>query len=306
MHLRTRWKVALAGAASVGSLLYGAKAAAFFDFGGNALLADLLANATKQLAVATQSLAELRRSYAEVKKVSEYAEDAAHAARAFQRFSARELGKRFQSQLEAAYPDLERFRRDALEVSGMSGSAWARGTVVLQRLSTYCLADASSGKAVCAELRNELDGQKVLAALWATFGIDAAAQARAVDAEVAAALRADAAQARVSDLQKVRLRGLLRLCNRSTDLGGSHEAKRFAEECSLAAQEAQLLHLAEGQETNVKLSEIARLQALAIAQKNAELRRELAEREARRAALTDGIADLAGQRVSIRSGGLGP
>ncbi len=306
MRSRRYWKVGLAVVASLGSLLYGAKAAAFFDFGGNALLADLLANATKQLAVVTQSLAELRRSYTEVKRVAEYAEDAAQAARAFRRFSARELGKGFESQLDAAYPDLERFRRDALQASGMAESAWARGTTTLQRLSTYCLADGSGGKPACAQLRSELEGQKVVAALSATFGSDATLQAKAVDAEVAAALRGDAAQARVSDLQKVRLRALLRLCNQTTELGGSHEAKRFAEECSLAAKEAQLLHLAEGQETNVKLSEIARLQALGIEQKNAELRRELAEREARRAAITDGIADLAGQRVSIRSGGLGP
>lgn len=302
----THWKVALAGAMSLGGLLYGAKAAAFFDFGGTALLADLLANATKQLAVVTQSLSELRRSYAEVRRVAEYAEDAAQAARTFQRLSVRELGQRFQSQLDVAYPDLERFRREALEVSGMSGSAWAKGAANLERLSNYCIGDASGRTPACAQLRNELTGQKVLAALAATFGSDGTAQAKAVEAEVAAALRADAAQARVADLQKLRLRELLRLCNRTTDLGGSHEAKRFADECSLAAQEAQLLHLAEGQETNVKLSEIARLQALGIEQRNAELRRELAEREARRAALTDGIAGLAEQRVTIRSGGLGP
>jgi len=306
MRFRTHWKVTLAAAVSLGSLLYGAKAAAFFDFGGNALLADLLANATKQLAVTTQSLAELRRSYAEVKKVSEYADDAAQAASSFQRLSGRGFGDRFQSQLDAAYPDLERFRRDALDTSGMAGSPWALGTGALQRLSTYCLADASGGRPACADLRNDLEGKKVLAALSATFGSDGGEQAKAVDAEVAAALRGDAAQARVSDLQKVRLRELLRLCNRSADLGGSHEAKRFAEECSLAAQEAQLLHLAEGQETNVKLAEIARLQALGIEQKNAELRRELAERDARRAALTGGITGLVEQRLSIRSGGLGP
>ncbi len=123
-----------------------------------------------------------------------------------------------------------------------------------------------------------------------------------MDAEVAATIRSDAAQARVSELQKLRLRELLRLCNRTSDLGGSREAKRFAEECGQAAQQAQLLHLEEGQETNVKLSEIARLQALAIEQKNAELRRELAEQKARRAALTGGLEALSQQRVGIRAG----
>jgi hypothetical protein len=274
-------KVGLAGLLSLGALLYGAKAAAFFDFGGNALLADLLANATKQLAVTTQSLAELRRSYSEAKKVTEYADDAADAARSFQRTIGNRFGDRFQSQLDAAYPDLGKYRQEALAATGMGGSPWATGT---------------------GTVRASLEGAKVLSALQATFGGDGPAQARAVDAEVAATIRGDAAQARVGQLQKERLRALLRICNQTSGLGGSREAKRFAEECGLAAQQAQVLHLEEGQETNVKLAEIARLQALAIEQKNAELRRELAEQEARRAALTSGLEGLSRQRVVVRAG----
>jgi hypothetical protein len=282
--MRVTWNrnVTVACCLSLGVLLYGAKAAALFDFGGNALLADLLANATKQLAVTTQSLAELRRSYAEVKKVTEYADDAADAARTFQGTINRRFGDRFQSQLDAAYPDLDRYRREALAASGMGGSSWATGT--------------------SAGVLRGIEGSRMLSALQATFGRDGATQARAVDAEVAATLRGDAAQGRVAELQKARLRELLRLCNRTSTFGESREAKRFAEECGLAAQQAQLLHLEEGQETNVKLSEIARLQALAIEQKNAELRRELAEQEARRAALTSGLEGLSRQRVTIRAG----
>ena len=39
-------------------------------------------------------------------------------------------------------------------------------------------------------------------------------------------------------------------------------------------------------------------------QKNADLKRDLAEQDARRAALTAGLDDLARDRVSIRSGGM--
>jgi hypothetical protein len=42
-----------------------------------------------------------------------------------------------------------------------------------------------------------------------------------------------------------------------------------------------------------------------VEQKNADLKRDLAEQAARRAALTAGLEDLTRQRLSIRSGGLG-
>jgi hypothetical protein len=296
---------AVATAVTLGTLIYGAKAAALFDLGGNALLADLLANATKQLAVTTQSLAELRRSYSEVKKVAQYADDAADAARSFQRFSAQRFGPRFLSDLDAAQPDLERYRRDALGSTGMAGSEWGRGTDPLQQLSTYCL--PGSGPSDCVRLPGPLDGPKVLAALDATFGPGGAreAQARAVDAEVAAAIQGDVAQARVAALQKARVRELLRQCNSIGDASSARDAKRLAEECRAAAEQAQLLHLEVGQETNIKLGQIARLQAVGIEQKNGELKRELAEQAGLREGLTAGLENLAGQRLSIRSGGLG-
>ncbi|MBI5068711.1 MAG: hypothetical protein HZB56_10765 [Deltaproteobacteria bacterium] len=287
--------------------LYGAKAAAFLDIGGNALLADLLANATKQLAVATQSLALLRRSYAEARKVADYAEEAAEAARSFQRVASTRLGDRFLADLDAAGPDLARYRRDALGAAGMSGSDWASGTGTLRGLSTYCLGGAGQGRTGCVKLGNELAAEKVLAALGSTFGRPGtlgALEAGAVDAEVAAAIQGDAAQARLASLQKARVRELLRRCNSASPVATARQAKRVAEECRAAAEQAQLLHLEEGQETNAKLSQLARLQAVGVEQKNGDLKRELTEQAARRAGLTAGLDDLARQRVSIKSGGL--
>jgi hypothetical protein len=307
MRIRFSRKLAVAVVLSAGSVLYGAKAAAFIDLGGDAILADILANTSRQIALMTQSLAELRRSYGEVKRVAQYADDAASAARSFRSSSARQFGARFQSDLDAAYPDLERFRHEALAASGMGESPWAQGTGTLRRLTSYCLADGAAGRPVCIQLRSELENAKLLGALTATFGPSArAAQATAVDAEVAATIRAGAAEARAVDLQKARLRELLRRCNGASEFGDAHEARRFAEECQLAAQQAQVLHLEEGQETNVRLAELARLQAIAVEQKNAELKRELAEREGQRGALTAGLESLVNQRVSIRSGGIQP
>src|SRR5512138_2015675 len=137
MRIRFSRKLAVAAVLSAGTVLYGAKAAAFFDLGGDAILADILANTSRQIALMTQSLAELRRSYGEVKRVAEYADDAASAARSFQRLSSRRFGDRFLSDLDAARPDLERYRFEALGGLGMSRSEWARGTGTLERLSTY-------------------------------------------------------------------------------------------------------------------------------------------------------------------------
>jgi hypothetical protein len=301
-------KTAVAGGIALVTVLYGAKAAAFFDPGADAILADILANTGKQLAVLTQSLAELRRSYGEVKRVAEYADDAVTAARSFRSASASGFGAaRVQADLDAITPDLDRLRGDALAANGMAGSSWTQATATLQKLSTYCVSGALSGSPVCVQLRAQLDNARLLAALATTFGPSSGqAQTRAVDAEVAAAIRGAAAQARAADLQKMRLRELLRLCNGGTSIASGHEAKQFAEECQLAAQQAQVLHLEEGQETNVRLAEIARLQAIAVEQKNAELKRDLAQREGEREALTDGLDVLVGQRVTIHSGGLQP
>src|SRR5512138_841758 len=164
MRIRISRKLAVTLVVSAGSVLYAAKAAAFFDLGGDALLADILANTTRQLALMTESLAELRKSYGEVKRVAEYADDAANAARSFRSFSAKTFGERFQSDLDRAYPDLERFRREALAASGMGASPWAQGTGTLQRLSNYCLSDAAAGRPVCVQMRGELENVKLLAA----------------------------------------------------------------------------------------------------------------------------------------------
>lgn len=266
---------------------YGARAAAFMDFGGDVLLADLLANSIKQLTVATESLAELRRSYDEVRKVAEYADDAANAARSFQGYSALRFGDHFLAETDAIRPNMQQYRDEALGALGVKGTEWAH-------------AGGIHGRA---------DGARVLGALKSTFGGDAAAmptQVMVVDAEVAAAIQGETAQAEVASLQKERVRELLRRCNGSGDVGSTRDAKKVAEECRSAAEQAQLLQLEEGQQTNLKLAQIARLHAVGVEQKNADLKRELAEQQARRQGLTEGFNTLSRQGVSIRTGGLAP
>ena len=135
-------RVVVAVVITVVTVGYGARAAAFMDFGGDMLLADLLINSMKQLAVATESLAELRRSYAEVRKVAEYADDAANAARSFQGYSAQRFGERFLADLDAVRPDVERFRQEALGTLGMKGTDWALTSDVRGRADSALVLDA--------------------------------------------------------------------------------------------------------------------------------------------------------------------
>jgi hypothetical protein len=301
MRARMNRRVIIATVVSTALVLYGRAAA---TPAGDVMLADLLVNSFEQLVKAEQAIVELKKSYDEVRRLADYADDAVNAARAFSGFNARTFGDRFRAELDRAYPDLERFRREALAAHGMAGTPWADGTDTLQRLSTYCFSGGTEG---CVQLRNALDTKRLLGALAATFGPGAgASQVKAVDAEVTAIIRGNSAQERLSGLQKERLRELLRRCNGPSELSSDRAAKRFAEECLLAAQQAQVLQLEEGQETNVKLAEIARLQALAVEQKNADLKRELAEQEARRQALTTGLENLVSERIVIRSGGAQP
>jgi hypothetical protein len=301
--MRTFWnkRTAVAAVCSVVMLFHGTRADAFTD---DLILANLLVNAVEQLAAAQEALRELRKSYAEVKRVAEYADDAAEAARSFRQISARRFGDSFLADLDAAYPDLDRYRSEAHAELGLGASAWARGTSTLRSLSRYCLPDAGDGGRSCVQLRGRLESAGVLKALGATFsGGGGALETAAVDAEVAATIRADAAQGRVAELQKARLRELLRRCNGDGALD-PRGAKKMSEECRLAAEQAQVLQLEAGQETNLKLAQLARLQAISVEQENAARKREIAEQEARRAALTDGLEDLSRRRVSIRSGGL--
>jgi hypothetical protein len=149
--------------------------------------------------------------------------------------------------------------------------------------------------------------KRLVSAVQGTFGKSgsgAADETKAVDAEVAAAIAGDVAQSRTAALERARLRDLLQVCTGGGVGLSAREAKIGAEECKLAAEHAQVLQLGEGQESNVKLAELARLQAIAVEQKNSDLKRAMAEEDARRRALTAGLDDLVRQRIRVRTGGL--
>jgi len=303
MATRPRAGTAAAAIASLAALAYAARAAAFLDVGGDALLADLLANAAKQLSTAAESLSELRGARAELERIRLYADDAAEADRTVERVSAPWMDGQPRSDLDAARPDLGRLRTGAQGALDLSSSAWSQGTDPLRRPSTACVA-GPSGTRTCVELAGDLETARVLSALRATFGLGLeSVEARVVDAEAAATIQADAARSRVAVLEGLRTRTLLERCRPASDLQGAREARQVAEACGLAAAQAEILGLEEAEAANATLSQIARLEAVAAEQRNAELRRRVAAEEAHRAALTAGLPALVEQRVTIRPGG---
>jgi hypothetical protein len=297
--VRISRQTAVAVVLALTTVLYGASASAFIDFGSPLILAEMLANGMKQLSVATSALAEVKRTYDETRKLAAFAEDAAMAAQSFRSFSATRFGASFVADVEAASPDLQRYRRDAIAGLGLVESGWVAGTGAGP--AGTCLGGVGCGKAIGAA-----ETKRLVSAVQETFGksgLGAADETKAVDAEVAAAIAGDVAQSRTAALEKARLRDLLQVCTGGAGLS-AREAKIGAEECKLAAEHAQVLQLGEGQESNVKLAELARLQAIAVEQKNSDLKRAMAEEDARRRALTAGLDDLVRQRIRVRTGGL--
>jgi len=276
------------------ALLHAARAAALFDVGTEAILAHLLGNSLKQLATAKDTLGQLFESNAALRQLAEDRRAADAGARSFQGFAARRFGDGYAGEAAAAPPDRETLRRGALALSGATDGAWAR-------LDAACAGPAGTG---CAAGRTPRAAD-VRDALASTFGVPGGAgrEIRAVDGEVAAAIEGDLLESRSAAAKGSRLADLVGRCNAQPASGGDGAARAQAEQCALASELSQVLHLEEGQRANATLSEIARLQALGLEQRNADLKRELVERDARRSALATGIGYLSQSRVSIRAGG---
>ena len=296
-------------AAIVGLLFLGLGAdSAYAVFGiadtSDGILANLLANGIQELNVARQQLQTLKSAYDETKRISQVAHEAVSLAQSFQRFSVARFGQRFQNDITWMYPDVGVIRRDVLGASGMGSSSWATSTGAVSSSVQYCLPGAPGSGTACTQLRQGLGTSQVLAALSGTFGKPPAnpsttreKQAVVVDAEVGAALKSSHDQEERAKKVKLEVDELLKRCDQITP--GTNQT-----ECQQASQRAQVRLLQEQNETNVRLAEQSRLQALAIEQRNADLKRELAEAAARRDALSAGADTLGRQAIQIKSGGV--
>jgi hypothetical protein len=308
---RPRSLVVFAAAVMTGAVVMTAPPAyAFLGIAdtGDVLLADLVANAVQQLATLSDTLATARKTYDEARKVSGYARDAYAIAASFQQFSLQRFGQRLQSDMDNAYPDAA-YYRDQMEYG-----RWVQGGRLAPYVR-YCLSGTLSkngaGEIVfnteklCTQLRQELGTAHVLTMLGETFGAVPASeaaspkgvQAAVVDAEVAAQITAQTSQWNRTQRVKQLDEQMEADCASTSDADGPSAA------CEAAAQRAQMDALAEHAETNRLLSEQARLMALQLAQKNADLKREMTEASERRAALARDGQTFGSETLRIRASG---
>jgi hypothetical protein len=273
---------------------------------GDVLLADLVASAVQQLATLSDTLATARKTYDEARKVSGFAHDAYAIGASFQHFNVQRFGQRLQSDLDNAYPDAA-YYRDQMEYG-----RWVQGGRLAPYVR-YCLSGTLSKNSagqivfstdkVCTQLRQELGTSHVLAMLTEAFGTVPAAeaaspkgvQAAVVDAEVAAQITAQTSQWNRTQRVKQMVEQMEADCAATSDGDGPSAA------CEAAAQRAQMDGLAEQAETNRLLSEQARLLALQLAQKNADLKREMTEASERRAALARDGQRFGAETLRIRA-----
>ena len=274
---------------------------------GDVLLADLVVNSVKQLATLSDTLDTARKTFTQARKVAGYAQDAYAVAASFQHFSIQRFGQRMQSDLGDAYPDAA-FYRDQ-----MSYGRWAQGGRLAPYVR-YCLNGTLSRNAageivfnnerLCTQLRQELGTSQVLTVLGETFGTVPQAevasqkgvQAAVVDAEVAAQITALTSQWNRTQRVKQEVEQMEADCAATSDADGPSAA------CESAAQRAQMDALAEQAETNRLLAEHARLLALQLAQRNAELKREMTEASERRAAMArDAQTPLGSETIKVKT-----
>ncbi len=308
---KTRRSLFLTAGLMTGAILF-ATPSAYAILGvadtGDALLADLVANSIQQLATLSSTLTTARKTYDEAKRVTGYARDAYAIAASFQRFSVQRFGKRLQSDLENGYPDAAYYRDQ------MMYGRWAGGGR-LAPFIRYCmngtLGKNAAGEVVfnsdklCTQLRQELGTSQVLLMLGQVFGSvpeserksPRGVQADVVDAEVAAQIAAQTSQWNRTQRVKQMVEQMEADCAGTSDGDGPSSA------CEAAAQRAQMEGLAEQAETNRLLSEHARLLALQLAQKNADLKREMTEASERRKALSRDSQTLGAETMRMKTSG---
>ena len=297
MRRAMSFKLFAVPAAGALALLYGERASAFLDVGGDAILADLLGNSVKQLAAANSTLGQVTASNQVLQGLERDREATLAGTRSFEAFAAGHFGDSYLKEVSAAASDPGAARRSALEQLGLGTSGWSSA-------ADGCPPSPNGSGSGCAAASPPGTSQ-VLVALTGTFGAPGRPipETQVVDAEASAAIQSGLLEDRLAAVNERPLRELVKRCSQLPKTGGDGAAQQLAEQCSLASQLSQVLHLEEGQQTNAKLAQVARLQALAIEQKNAELKRALQDEDARRAALATGMDSLARTRVALRVGG---
>ena len=280
--------------------LLAAQTARADPFGGDIpILTGILVQATDQVTRMSETLATLRSTYEDARRVAGYADDAYQAFNEFQHFNAELFRQDVTRSLEMAFPDVGYFRRQASDTG-----PWAKGSGELQRLITLCLTGGTAG---CTQVQEAITLQQARDALSSTFGTapEGAYDLKAVDHEAAVAIASSSAQqGRSAEAREVSKR-LLSQCG--VDPVGNVISKsrdpRVLAQCQAAAASAQIVALQQNADLADQVAETNRLQAMQLAQKNQDRKRELYEAMERRFFLLESANGAAYRPVPVETEG---
>ncbi len=263
------------------------------------ILTGILVQATDQVTRMTETLATLRRTYEDARRVAGYADDAYQAFNQFQSFNAQLFRQDLARSLETSFPDIAYFRRQASDTG-----PWAKGTGELQRLITICLLGTGAG---CTQIQEAISLKQAREALVTTFGAapEGAYDLKAIDHEAAVALSSSSAQQGRSASAREVSRKLLSQCG--VDAFGNVVANskdpRVLAQCQAAAASAQIVALQQTADLADQVAETNRLQAMQLAQKNQDRKRELSEAQERREFLLEAATQAARRPIPMETDG---
>lgn len=257
----------------------------------NAPLYTLVTQGIQELAQGLESLAQLKATYDETVKYVGYVEDGIAAFEDFRRFG-QDVLEQPDGLVDQLFPDAQAIRRAA------SGTGpWAQGTGELQQRVRRCLGKGAARG--CTELEAAVSVAQARTALEQTFGTSPLKSnaVAALDYEASVALSSASASLGRGEVLRQQAQALLKRCTR-----GSSEGAIVA--CQAAAHAAGILQLQQLSFVTDALAEANRLQAVGLAQVNAEGKQRLFELEYRRDALKEGALRLAPPKVQLRTDGL--
>jgi len=265
-------------------------------FGGDLpILTGILVQTTDQVARMTETLSTLRKTYDDARRVAGYADDAYQAYNEFRSFNAQLFRADLTRTLDTAFPDIGYLRRQASDTG-----PWVKGTGELQRLITLCLLGNGNG---CTQVQEAITLRDAREALISTFGAapDGAYDLKAVDHEAAVALASSSSQQGRSASAREMSKSLLSQCGVDAygNLLTNSKDQRVLAQCQAAAASAQIVALQQQADLADQVAETNRLQALQLAQKNQDRKRELAEAQERRAFIIEATSQAAARPVPV-------
>ena len=272
----------VAGAAGAILLAAGASVAHADIFGGDvAVLTSIFHTSLKQLDELRSVTDLLARGYTELRRVAQYAGDTKQAFQDFQRLDGNRTLTSGVRSMDGVFPGAAFVGRDA-ESASRSGTA-ATGNLSADLRSCIDSLVRTPGRKTpeCEALRRDATVERIQASLAKTYGPVPQGRSELVEAraeEVATERGRLLGQAKMA-LVSADATSMLTRCRDATE---SVLCQRMAAEAGIKSYEQQA-------ETNRKLDDLLRGQAVANELRIAEERRALQEEEARRSALVSGL-----------------